>query len=198
MNYDLLDINKPLEGRTQYPWSKPAMFFLFIVFYLNALSADWERNILFVLAIIFITLGRILKRKWYSQDDIIGKMHLDELQVTINNQQVFLLDDITHIKLASNGYWSKSIEWIRNDKILNGATEIEIQYKNGRSYEYRFVIDSEQHYSSLKDFLVKCYRKNISISETVGDKNKAFLLKSVSEMTYAEIQKIKKKLKISN
>lgn len=78
MNYELLDINEPLEGRTEHPWYRPAIIFMILVFYLNRLAAPWERSILFFLAFTLIVISRVfLKRKWYKQDDIIGTIKLD-------------------------------------------------------------------------------------------------------------------------
>ena len=199
MNYELLDINQPLEGRTQHPWYKPAIIFMLLVFYLNSLAAPWERGILFFLAFVLVVISRVfLKRKWYKKEDVIGNIQLDTHQIMINNQQVHLLDEIQSIKLSSNGHWGMNIQYPTTEQgmKLSGATELEIKYKNGLVYDYRFITESKQHYENLKDFLSECYRRDLEVTELIGYKNKAFLMKAVGEMTYAEIQTIKKDLQI--
>lgn len=102
--------------------------------------------------------------------------------------------NITALNLVFNLY-----KYCKNENGVpyNGLASLEIEDKEGKKYEFKFVINNEEELNKLKTIWKTYYQAGIKVKEQLSNGIKTFMLDE-KILTYKEIQAYKKELGIEN
>ncbi len=180
MTFKRLDHTKALTSKNKHPWYGFLGILFWLAFRLQEYAAPWEKNTLVLVGIFGPILNGLWSRaKWFKEKEVIGSLEINEYEIIVDDEKDKIpIAQVNRIKLTSNDYLSTSFYWITSSKSaqLRGATEIEVETKDGTFIIFRFVIENKEQWSDFRKVVLSFYKNGVQMEEFLGYRKRAYLL----------------------